>query len=304
MQFIIFVLLVAIVSPAFASDGVVEINQTCAVQTGCFSGDTAGFPVTIFANPGRSFRLTSDLIVPSANKTGIEVRAGDLSIDLAGFSIRGPNSCGAPPINCQTLEPEGVGVHIIGDRVQLSNGSIVGHGSYGIFSQSGNGQIFRNLRVAHNPFDGMFIDGSATIIEGNIATRNGGSGITIYGSAAMALGNITYQNGAGIFSQGQGATISRNITYENTLNGITAAYGSTVSENTSYLNGGSGIQTAYDGSNVQGNTVRQNGAYGLQLSAGTAYRENLIAGNSQGTVFGVGVLNLGDNACNGALICP
>jgi len=33
--------------PARASDGVLEINQTCAIQTGCFAGDTAGFPVTI-----------------------------------------------------------------------------------------------------------------------------------------------------------------------------------------------------------------------------------------------------------------
>ena len=32
---------------ASASDGVLEINQTCATQTGCFPGDSAGFPVTL-----------------------------------------------------------------------------------------------------------------------------------------------------------------------------------------------------------------------------------------------------------------
>lgn len=36
--------------PASASDGVLEINQTCAIQTGCFAGDTAGLPVTISAS--------------------------------------------------------------------------------------------------------------------------------------------------------------------------------------------------------------------------------------------------------------
>ena len=37
--------------PSFASDGVVEINQTCAITTGCFAGDASGFPVTIQATP-------------------------------------------------------------------------------------------------------------------------------------------------------------------------------------------------------------------------------------------------------------
>lgn len=36
-------LLLSLVSPAFASDGVLEINQTCAAGPGCFAGDTAGF---------------------------------------------------------------------------------------------------------------------------------------------------------------------------------------------------------------------------------------------------------------------
>jgi hypothetical protein len=43
-------LLLALVPPALAVDGVLEINQTCAEQTGCFTGDAAGFPVTISAS--------------------------------------------------------------------------------------------------------------------------------------------------------------------------------------------------------------------------------------------------------------
>jgi hypothetical protein len=38
-------LLVTLAAPAFAVDGVIEINQTCAVETGCLTGDAAGgFP--------------------------------------------------------------------------------------------------------------------------------------------------------------------------------------------------------------------------------------------------------------------
>ena len=54
---------VAAAPPAFAADGVAEISQTCALA-GCFPGDTAGYPVTIDGSAGRSFVLTSDLIVP------------------------------------------------------------------------------------------------------------------------------------------------------------------------------------------------------------------------------------------------
>jgi hypothetical protein len=33
--------------PSISADGVLEIHQTCAVQTGCLAGDTPRFPVTI-----------------------------------------------------------------------------------------------------------------------------------------------------------------------------------------------------------------------------------------------------------------
>lgn len=52
--------LTLLVATAQASDGVAEINQACAVNTGCVAGDTAGFPVSLGASPGND-RLTSDL---------------------------------------------------------------------------------------------------------------------------------------------------------------------------------------------------------------------------------------------------
>ena len=70
----------ALATSAIASDGVLEINQTCAGQTGCFAGDAAGFPVTISASG--SYRLTSNLTVPNENTEGIVVSANDVGIDL------------------------------------------------------------------------------------------------------------------------------------------------------------------------------------------------------------------------------
>ena len=71
-----------------AGDGRVEINQACAVNTGCFSGDAAGFPVTIDGSAGESYLLTGSLQVPDENTTAIDITsaADRISIDLGIFS--------------------------------------------------------------------------------------------------------------------------------------------------------------------------------------------------------------------------
>lgn len=46
-------------SPAYAVDGVREINQACAAGPGCFSGDTPGFPVEIHFLGSYRLRATS-----------------------------------------------------------------------------------------------------------------------------------------------------------------------------------------------------------------------------------------------------
>jgi hypothetical protein len=71
MRSLAFLLAAAVASRALASDGVLEINHSCATAAGgCFPGDTAGYPVQI-TQPG-SYRLTSNLAVP-ASTNGIEV---------------------------------------------------------------------------------------------------------------------------------------------------------------------------------------------------------------------------------------
>ena len=84
-------------SVGLASDGVLEINQACA-QSGCFGGDTGGWPVTIIREG--SYRLTDNLTVPDENTSAIEVGANDVSIDLNGFSINGPVTCSGSTSVC------------------------------------------------------------------------------------------------------------------------------------------------------------------------------------------------------------
>src|SRR5262245_24149126 len=118
--------LISFASLALAADGVLEINQTCALSSsGCFTGDTQGFPVTI--TQSGSYRLTSDLSVP-AGSDGIELRTNEVALDLNGFGIRSALVCA--PILC----PAGAGAGVIapimvppvGSGVMLKNGVVSG----------------------------------------------------------------------------------------------------------------------------------------------------------------------------------
>lgn len=75
---------------ALADDGVFAINNVC-VNFGCFTGDSAGLPITI-TQPG-SYILTSNLNSASTETNVIEISSSDVSIDLNGFTITGPRTC-------------------------------------------------------------------------------------------------------------------------------------------------------------------------------------------------------------------
>ena len=105
---IVSILFMSLSGPAFAEDGVFEINQSCAVNTGCVTGDTAGFPVTITTTG--SFRLTGNLTVPNENTDGISISANSVSLDLNGFEIAGPTVCQSLPVTCTPASGTGSGV--------------------------------------------------------------------------------------------------------------------------------------------------------------------------------------------------
>ncbi len=318
-------------TPAFATDGVLEISQTCAVQTGCFPGDAAGFPITIDGSAGRSYRLTGDITLPDENTTGVAISGPDVSLDLGGFAIRGVVSCSGTPIGCVPNGGVGFGVTVSIDapRALISKGSISGMGVDGI-DIDGNSCVLSDLRVGSNRLDGIDTgNASACIVKGSSAVSNGGSGIltglrsTIRGNMVSlnggngigtvagntVTGNTASTNGATGVSTGPGSTVSGNTSYLNSSAGFSISFGSTATGNTAYLNLGNGITTSA-GSLVIGNALRDNTGAGLSLGDDAGYRENLITSNTGGTVvISVGtIFNLGNNACtdnaNATVVCP
>lgn len=105
------------------------------MQTGCFAGDTAGYPVTVDGSAGRSYGLTSDLIVPDENTMGILINTPSVTIDLGGFEIVRAACVGAT-VDCTPVSGGGSGVLVANSStvggVALRNGSITGMGSNGV----------------------------------------------------------------------------------------------------------------------------------------------------------------------------
>ena len=271
-------LALAIASPSSATDGVLEINHVCASSSGCFPGDTAGYPVTINARRGGSYRLTSDLLVPGLDTNGIVVDANDVTIDLNGFTVIRA-SCYGETEDCTPASGNGHGVTRTSiDTLGMSvrNGSVVGMAGSGIVV--GSQAEVANVRVRWNRIHGIQT-GFGSIVRGNVARQNGSRGITAF----------------------SGSTVTGNSASNNGSDGILISGGSTATNNTSYFNGGDGIN-CLEGSTVHRNTVYGNTGFGLALDPGASYRENTITDNTAGTVSG-GV-NTGNNACNGSTICP
>lgn len=314
-----FLIVIVSAHSAYAVDGVAEINHACAETTGCFSGDAAGYPVTIDGSAGASYRLTSSLIVPNENTEGISIDTSGTSIDLNNFQII-RSGCEGTTQSCTSNSGGGSGVRAYSllHGISVKNGSIVGMGAYGL-NLPFQSEV-TNVKARWNRLNGIIV-GVGSTVSGNSAYENGDDGISAsYGcvvsdnaasrngrdgirasDGSTVRGNTAYRNAGNGIDTGTGSTITENTAYDNTGDGIEGGSGSTITGNTVYNNAGDGIETG-DGVTVQGNTARANAGFGLDLGSESAYRENVVTANGFGSVNG-GVNMLG-NSCNGTTTCP
>ncbi len=265
---------------ASASDGVLEINQTCAVTTGCVAGDAPGFPVTL-ASAG-SYVLTSDLDVSVSasptNTTGIVVQSEGTSLDLNGFAILGPVTCSKAsfePVVCgRGGAGSGVSANSV-DAVEIRNGRIQGMGSWGI--RCNRGCRVEAMRIAENAGGGILFMNGHGVVRDNVVLLNGGDGFFGIGSLTS---NVFERNaGVGIFDRGD----------------------SVIAHNTSYDNGGNGVRC--NRCALHENTINSNAGYGVEFFGSAGYSRNQIQNNDTGTVTGPGV-ELGPNLCASNTTCP
>lgn len=290
---------------ALAGEGVLEINQACAVDGGCFSGDGAGFPIEI-TNSG-SYRLTSDLDVTEAddapNTDGILVNVSDVSLDLNGFSISGPVSCDSTPATSCSNTGSGNGVSVdfsanpTPQDVTLRNGTIRGMGNNGIGLPEGSRVI--NVHAVENGDVGMRIDSSGSIRD-IVARRNGSSGIHI-GPSSTAVNIHSAGNGHDGASVGEDSLISHSAFLQNRAHGVFGSTNITVRDSAISGNGFAGVDLS-SGNSVLDSEVNNNGGAGVTGGNQMIIENTASRGNaSHGIIVGQGsVIRGGQVSNNGA----
>lgn len=259
----VLVCLGAIQGTAHAVDGVLLINQSNANAGNITPGDTPGFPVSI--NLPGIYKLSSNLVVPNENTTAIQINVNNVTIDLNGFAILGPNVCATDGVSvAHPCTRPGTGMGIDGgtavpfnvENTRIMNGTIDGMGNIGIFANV-----------------------NARIEKMNVSS-SGGYGIYTFGG--VILDSLVRGNG--------------NVGIETT--------GAIIRDSRSIFNRGYGIQTSTF-SIISGCVIATNLSYGLVMSTNTRYVDNLIDNNNGGIANPqiAGGTQAGVNTCGGAA-CP
>lgn len=244
-------------APAYAVDGVVLINQNTATSglPGCGS---SGFPIVI-CQPG-SYKLSGNLVVIGTTDA-IEINADNVTLDLGGFNIGGPNSCTGAPVTSCTGGSSGSGISISGNSVTVKNGSVRGMNT-GVFS-NGEATLVEDLQSSQNAGNGIGI--RTGTIRHSLAAFNGAGGIVI--ASGVVEGNVSEYNQVGGIEIGFDSTTSTD--------------GVTILGNSIVRNGGFGLYAQYClyGSNI----LKLNGLGSVAIVPGgdvTSQKNNSCDGSS------------------------
>jgi hypothetical protein len=221
-----------IATPCMAGDGVLEINRACAVNTGCFSGDGPGFPVTIDGTAGKSYRLTGELdLTALAETTAISIDAPFVTLDLSGFEIAGPTVCAFDGfgLSCSPTRSS-PGIQISARGAAVKNGTVRGISGSGIESTA-EGAHIEGIRAVSNAGFGVIVDDDSLVVN-SIAIENL-NGISVGEDSVVnrcvAKGNQL----KGIEGTGPRVVVSASSASDNGLRGFDLDHSSKFVSNTS-----------------------------------------------------------------------
>jgi hypothetical protein len=188
-----------------SDEGRLEINQTCATASGCFDGDTAGFPVTI--STSGSYVVTGELAA-AGDVDGIRITADNVTLDMNGFRL----------VSSSSMDSSADGVEGIGlQNVEIRNGIIEGFGGRGILLSDGFGGIpvahghrIIQMRTVGNGFQGVDLDGGGHLVSGSSSVGNGLWGFSVEGNS-MIIDSVAENN------VGPGLSLDSETGYRNTV---------------------------------------------------------------------------------------
>lgn len=214
--------LLATSSFSFADDGVFAINDVCAAF-GCFPGDVAGYPVTITSSG--SYQLTSNIDTVSTTVDVIQINSNNVTLDLNGFSIRGPRVCVGTntTLVCSDGGMTANGISSVGRfNIAIKNGMVKGYDSGVALTSTG-----RNLTVSHIIAEentiGISLNGQG-IINDCITNRNISMGMSGLFSTVLIKDTVSIGNKGGPLFVGGG--VCSNVYFHNngSVNNVCARY--------------------------------------------------------------------------------
>lgn len=213
---------------------------TAIPSAGLIPSSTQPAPPFEITRPG-SYHLAGDRLCAA---DGILVSADDVTIDLGGFTIAGPDT-GAT-----------IGILMDGRRnVEIHNGTVRDFGGRGIHEKAkggpASGKRIIGVRVLSNGGCGICLGGDGLLVRDCLVADNGGSGICAGG---IITGNVVLDNATGGIACGDRALVSGNTVSRGDKTGIFARSCCTIRDNVVSETGGTGIYTEY-GSLVTGNVV-------------------------------------------------
>ena len=231
-------------------------DNTAKEATGLIEISQKDMPLTI-TEPG-SYILVSNLSINDADITAIFITTNNVTIDLNGFTIKGPGKGSG-----------GMGFAIntdVNNNIVIQNGSVKDFGYVGVHLP-GNNNTVENVRVSHCAGQGIFA-GRCSVIQ-NCQVAFCMSGVNT-DDGSMVINNTLYSNQAsGIFTSGDAP---------GPVGGVT------VIGNNCRLNW-IGIRVKGEGCQIEGNTVTENGV-GINLTDGANnyFARNVLVGNSTAVI--------------------
>jgi hypothetical protein len=312
----------------YATDGVIEINQACAVNGGCITGDSPGFPVEISTTA--SYVLTSNLDTRLVNGTpgGIVTNAQNVTIDLNGFTIFGKKECAWDAFNyvviCSGGSDGARGISDVlsgGFQTTVKNGSlrgwgigVVAHKVENIFVEDSyvgiQADAVHNCSVLKSSEAGIH----AVTVKDSYSRQNQQYGIfatNVFNSHVIENSDIGIQASGvvknnfvrlnhGIGIKAVHAVVLGNESHQNDGDGIQCTSTCTIKDNRAGNNGGHGI--ACEGNClINDNNAFYNSSQGINGKTNELNTSSGASGNVTDSM--IGVIETGANLCNGSTSC-
>ncbi|MCG3122238.1 MAG: hypothetical protein GIKADHBN_00619 [Phycisphaerales bacterium] len=255
------------VAPSYRT--LAEVEPRTPISESNTPGDAdSQFRIT---QPG-SYYLTGN-ITGVNGKSGIEIAASGVTLDLNGFTMTGVAGS-LDGVSVTSAGPSGIAV---------KNGTVIGWGRAGIelsFSATNADCLVESIQALNNGDIGIAMSGRA-VVRGCVASGNVSLGIHALIEATLS-NCIARGNGSGI-AAGPGSTLDNCVAASNSGDGFRASSsidgGMTFINCSAARNVGDGFQLASMGNTLVGCAAYRNVGDGFQLSSGSSISNSAAVDN-------------------------